>query len=169
MENEKVKAKVRLAVDKFRQKDKALIQVDANERSISHKIALYLQEQFEADGWHVDCEYNRYGADDKKDAVLFEELGAWLHCQVPITDEDATSIFPDIIVHRRKTPDNLLVVEIKKSTTASNSNLDIQKLEALTTKQYKYKYQLGLHLIISMDLYDNFTDSYTWYEDGKPT
>ena len=33
-----------------------------------------------------------------KDAVLFEELGAWLHCQVPITDEDATSIFPDIIV-----------------------------------------------------------------------
>lgn len=169
MENEKIKAKVRLAVDKFRQKDKALIQVDANERSISHKIAQYLQEQFEGDGWHVDCEYNRYGGGDKKDAILFEELGAWLHTEVPITDEDATSIYPDIIVHRRQTSHNLLVVEVKKSTTTSRSKLDIQKLEALTTKRYKYKYQLGLHLIISMDLYGNFEDSYTWYEDGKPT
>ena len=167
MKNDDIKVRVKSAVDRFRQKDKALIQVDANERSLSHKLAMYLQEQFESDGWDVDCEYNRFGGGDKKTAILFDELGEWLRCDVPITDEEAKTIFPDIIVHHRRKSDNLLAIEVKKSTTANDGRLDIQKLEALTCQRYKYKYQLGLHLIISMDLYGNLDDKYYWYEDGE--
>ena len=66
MINDDIKAKVKTAVSKFKQKDKALIRVNANERSLSHKLAMYLQEQFEKDGWDVDCEYNRFGAETKR-------------------------------------------------------------------------------------------------------
>lgn len=37
--------------------DAYLFEADANERSISHRLALYLEEEFP--GWNVDCEYNR--------------------------------------------------------------------------------------------------------------
>src|ERR671919_217063 len=43
--------------------DAALFQVDANERSITHRLALHMTPRFPK--WHVDCEYNRDGFDPK--------------------------------------------------------------------------------------------------------
>jgi hypothetical protein len=155
--------KVQVSLRKFWAKDIALIQVNANERSISHKLAQYLEEQFK--GWDVDCEYNRYGDDEKK--VLNEELfGHWKSFPVRVNDEDAKSIFPDIIVHHRRTSDNLLVVEVKKSTTDWNSELDVQKLMALTRQKYKYGYKFGLRLVISMNG-DATANNLEWYTDGQ--
>ncbi|HQK46046.1 MAG TPA: hypothetical protein PLP52_03750, partial [Syntrophorhabdaceae bacterium] len=37
--------------------DHELIDKNANERSITHKLAEHLQKEFPY--WHVDCEYNR--------------------------------------------------------------------------------------------------------------
>ena len=67
-----------------------LLQLNANERSITHKLAEYLQREFS--DWNVDCEYNRLGAAIKR-LPAPEAIGS--------DDEDGRTIFPDIIVHRR--------------------------------------------------------------------
>lgn len=44
--------------------DAHLLIVDANERSLTHRLAMYLQAEFP--DYHVDCEYNRNGMNAKK-------------------------------------------------------------------------------------------------------
>ena len=165
MNIDEVKARVIAAVGKFRKNDIALIMVDAHERSMSHKLAQYVQEQF--NGWDVDCEYNRHGSEPKE--IL--ENGSWrrwANAYTLLGDEKAKTIYPDIVVHRRLSDeDNLLVVEVKKSTTVSESKLDIDKLEALTSKNYEYRYHFGVQIVIAIDWHGNLADKYNWYEDGE--
>jgi hypothetical protein len=87
-------------------RDVYLLAVDANERSISHRFAMYLQAQFER--FDVDCEYNRDGVEPKK----LGHLGLLPDSE----DVEAQTVFPDIIVHIRGTNRNYLGVEMKKST-----------------------------------------------------
>ena len=47
--------------------DRALLELDANERSLTHKLAEYLQGEFP--DWDVDCEYNRDGDTPKRLSV----------------------------------------------------------------------------------------------------
>src|SRR5271165_7265202 len=47
------------AVRQLFEPDAYLLQVDANERSITHRLALYLTPHFP--DWDIDCEYNRCG------------------------------------------------------------------------------------------------------------
>ena len=54
---EDVKRRVIAAICALYRHDRELLDVDANERSITHKLAEHLQRKFP--GWHVDCEYNR--------------------------------------------------------------------------------------------------------------
>lgn len=84
------------ALAKLLERDAYLLRVDANERSIAHRLALYVEEQF--DGWDVDCEYNRDGHEPKEIAFGAEGDG-----------EHGSRVFPDVIVHRRGSGDNLLV------------------------------------------------------------
>lgn len=93
------------ALDQLYEQDGELLQRDVNERSVSHKLAEYHQQRFIR--WNVDCEYNRDGYDKK-------QLPAQKVCS---NDIEATTVFPDIVVHRRgleKEKHNLLVVEMKK-------------------------------------------------------
>jgi hypothetical protein len=106
--------------------DAHLLEADANERSISHRFAMYLQGGLP--GWHVDCEYNRDGEVPKRVRLLGPSPSA--------ADTDATTVFPDVIAHRRNTKDNYLVVEIKKSTSSVSEELDYMKLRG-------YKEDLG--------------------------
>lgn len=55
-------------------------------------------------------------------------------------DTNATTVYPDIIVHRRGTSDNHLVIEIKKQT-GGPSERDLQKLRALRS-QLGYRFAL---------------------------
>ncbi len=120
MTEEKVKSAVNAALAELLKHDSYLLEKDVNERSISHRLAGYLQSQFS--GWHVDCEYNR-NHDDVKRLQL-----APRHA----TDQDveAVTVFPDIIVHQRSTDKNLLVIEIKKTTSREKRDYDIKKLMA---------------------------------------
>ena len=43
--------------------DRDLLSIDANERSITFRFAMYLQRHFP--DWTVDCEYNRDGAEPR--------------------------------------------------------------------------------------------------------
>lgn len=119
VEPSEIQKKVKNAIDKLFDKDFYLLKANANERSISHKLAIYIQEEFEEfDIFDVDCEYNRDKLHDPK------KLLNWRHrCikDLKPDDEDAKTVFPDIIVHQRnENINNLLVVEIKKSCNYNN-------------------------------------------------
>ncbi len=112
--------------------DVYLFEADANERSISHRLALYLEEEFP--GWNVDCEYNRNGHEPKRLQLNPEEIQS--------DDEQGTTVYPDIIVHRRGQSENHLVIEIKKRNGGSCNN-DLRKLRALR-KELGYTFALFL-------------------------
>ena len=106
--------------------DHDLLGIDANERSITFRFAKYLQQHFPV--WTVDCEYNRDGIEPKR-------LGH-LELYSDSEDDEAKTVFPDVIVHRRGTRSNHLVLEFKKSTSRVDRQVDLRKL-------WGYKQQLG--------------------------
>jgi hypothetical protein len=116
-------------------RDSYLLQVDANERSITYLMARYLASELPQ--FHVDCEYNRDGIDPKKLRYFA------LHPDEE--DTFARTVFPDIIVHRRGTKDNYLVVEVKKTTNPDSREIDFDKLAGYKA-QLGYKYALFLEL-----------------------
>jgi hypothetical protein len=124
-------------VDLYRD-DHDLFHVDANERSISHKLAEHLQKRFPC--WHVDCEYNRRGQ-ERKQLQLTPELQPET---VTSDDTEAKTVYPDIIVHWRNTNNNLLVIEIKK-TNGSSEEKDRQKLKAFVESDL-FLYHFGIFL-----------------------
>lgn len=100
-----------------------LFTVDANERSITHWLAVILARLLP--GFDVDCEYNRSGDVPKRLRTGYD-LG------VKADDTDAQNVYPDIIVHRRGTDLNFLAIEAKKTTRASMVLDDIDKLRGYT-------------------------------------
>jgi hypothetical protein len=129
---------VEKAINRLISNDKDLLQNDVNERSITHRFACYLQELFHDHGWNVDCEYNKNHDQTKK-------LMGYRRKTVAINDTQGTSVFPDIIVHRRMRDNNLLVIEVKKSTNNEPDKLDLEKLSAFK-QELKYTYALFLRL-----------------------
>ncbi|MEX0781879.1 MAG: hypothetical protein WD557_04455 [Dehalococcoidia bacterium] len=143
------------AWDEFCARDAVLLRVGANERSTTHRLAMYLEPHFP--GWHVDCEYNRLDANPK-------ELPRCPKDPVPPTDLDARTVYPDIIVHKRRTQENLLVIEVKKAT-GGDEDADHCKLRHFTDPTGAYRYAWGLHLILPKK--PDGTLSPTWFKDGK--
>jgi len=125
------------AISRLYRDDPELLEVDANERSITHKLAEYLQLEFP--GWNVDCEYNRLGDENERKRLVIKDIE-----RPTVEDTEAKTVFPDIIVHHRKKPENLLVMEVKKGKGEADTK-DIVKLRAFT-KVPKYRYHYGLFL-----------------------
>lgn len=132
MKDEDIVESVKTVIHRLYKNDRYLIENDVNERAITHKIAEYLQAEF--NDWHVDCEYNRDGNDVKK--LIYK-------------DGNGHKINPDVIVHKRGKKENLLVLEIKCEWNREDREGDKNKLKALTGKQYAY--QLGIHLEITKE------------------
>jgi len=126
---EVIERDLKKALDILLAKDAHILRADANERSISHRLAAYLEPYF--DGWNVDCEYNR-NHDDPKTLEIPRR-------NVPNDDTQARTVFPDIIVHKRDTDENLLVIEMKKTTSQETDKFDLHKLDAFK-KQLGYKF-----------------------------
>lgn len=119
---EEVARRLQDALDRFILEDRWLLENAVSERAVSHRLAVHLEAAFR--GWHVDCEYNRIGAaikalDPPPDAIAWD-------------DDEAKTVFPDIIVHQRgEAGPNVLVVEMKKAG-AARANFDRDKLRAFT-------------------------------------
>ena len=96
---------------------------------MTHKYAEALQSVFRS--WHVDCEYNRVGMVPKT---------------IDLPERADKTVFPDIIVHRRGSPDsNLLIVEGKPSDALQRDiDFDRRKLDAYITGGLGYRYALFL-------------------------
>jgi hypothetical protein len=107
--------------------DRLLFTHNANERSICFRLAYHLQ--FEFPDFDVDCEYNRNHLEENfRKAIDAYTLGK-LTGGPEITDSDAITVFPDIIIHRRNTAENLLVIEAKKSNSRIKADeYDLHKL-----------------------------------------
>lgn len=154
-----VKRRVIEAVCTLYRCDRELLDVDVNERSITHKLAEYLQSEFTC--WHVDCEYNRLGGEVKRLRLEFTYSDP--------ADIEAITVFPDIIVHRRRTNYNLLVIEVKKAAGRGDTR-DVEKLKAFTqVTEYKYKYGLFLKIgpidNLELKLYENGSERCDWSSD----
>jgi hypothetical protein len=153
LSQENIEQRVRRAIEQLVLYDAKLLRIDCNERSITHRLAMYLQGEFE--GWNVDCEYNRdHHAPDhvKRLTPLLESISS--------DNADAKTVFPDIIVHHRETSDNLLVIEVKKSRNMEPDTRDKQKLKAFK-KELHYCYALFLRLNTGSD----FQESQTPYRE----
>ena len=122
----------------FLNSDQTLLEIDANERSLTHKFAEYLQPIFTS--WNVDCEYNRNNGNSKRLHVLAPGC-------VSTDDTDANTVYPDIIVHRRASTDNLLVIEAKKA--GRDKSFDRLKLQAFLDRDgFGYIYAASLEFIV---------------------
>ncbi len=139
---EEIEKKIITSLDKLRNHDQYLLTIDAHERSIAHKLAIYLQEEFpELD---VDSEYNRRGNITKTIRVPKDNKN-WKSLETK-------SVFPDIIIHERGPKGrNILVIEIKKSTNPDLGDADKAKLQAFGKEPYNYKFGLFLRIGIEED------------------
>lgn len=140
---DEVHKRIDQAIAQLLENDYYLLQIDANERAISHRLGMYLQLLFT--DWHVDCEYNR-NLDQPKRLEQYEEFFDEKQRVWSIAEKDPITVFPDIIIHERRTSNNLLVVEMKKTTSRVSSDFDYMKLREFKN-QYGYPYALFLILI----------------------
>lgn len=147
LSDEDINKRVKLAIDLLIVRDSYLLEKKASERSISHKLAEYLQTLFSC--WNVDCEYN-LNIDEVKILDRISECG----------DRTTDRVSPDIIIHIRGTKKNLLVIEMKKKNL--DPKCDLKKLEYFTDQKEKYRYRLGLFLKL-----ENSTLHEEWFKDGK--
>lgn len=135
-----VKKRAIAAIVNLYRHDRELLEINASERSITHRLAMYLQSEFAE--WHVDCEYNRRGLDVKRISLAYDSLRP--------DDLEAKTVFPDIVIHRRLTDKNLIVIEVKKKEHSNNIRHDEEKLRFfITSREYKYEY--GLFLVLAPD------------------
>ena len=92
----------------FLARDIELLAFRVHERTVAHRIAVYLENEFP--NWHVDCEYNRQGVGgDPKDAWIGQRR------------------FPDVIVHRRGLENNFLVIEAKPEWASRGARISIER------------------------------------------
>ena len=131
-----IEEKVASAVSDLFETDFCLFEVDANERSITHRFACHLDKRFES--WDVDCEYNRDGDGPKRMQHRND--------RVPPDDAPGGLVLPDIIVHRRGSSDNLLVIEVKKSTSQVSLEADLEKLCGFK-QQLGYRFGLFIRFV----------------------
>lgn len=127
---EQVRDSVNHAISHLRN-EPLLFSNHANERSITHRLAVHMEKFFE--GWNIDCEYNRIEDDMNEYKRLFIPRSGNGH--VSVFDPEGSRVFPDIVVHHRGDngpDDNLLVIEVKIEWGNRSAKHDLLKLKAFT-------------------------------------
>jgi hypothetical protein len=126
---------IKEALAKVEALDFGLLEDRTGERSIAHRIAVYLEKLFRE--WHVDCEFNRQG-----------DVGGRTTKRVSANEtlpesregQGSVDVTPDIIVHLRRTRRNLLAIEVKPSHSTELPK-DREKLRRyLTESHLKYSF-----------------------------
>ena len=129
--------KVVSALHEFYARETFLLDKDAGERALTHRLAVQFEKQFQ--GWEIDCEYDRLG-----DRTLRLPRGSI----VSTDDHLAKSVYPDFVVHQRAIPNNLLAVEVRKSVNHQPLEHDQHKLQALTDPHLWFAYWIGVLLTL---------------------
>jgi hypothetical protein len=154
MDRQQINTILTLAIEQLLASDLVLLALQVNERSITHHLARYLLDEIvKVDAeLNVDVEYNRHHDDVKR---LDLPRGS-----IETDDTEATTVFPDVIVHRRNTDDtNILVLEIKKS--GRRIDFDRRKLLAFRNQ---LGYQHAAHVILGIDRWGNAISNVIWID-----
>lgn len=148
--------------EKFLKEEKEIIGIDINERTLSARLMFHLQTLLLEDelyrekykSYSVDCEYNRMNKDMKK---IIQE------------DNVVNLIYPDIILHRRNSNNNLMAIEMKKICSNDNEakNKDRIKLKALTKNNKKINFHYTLGVYFEVDTTGNNNHIIEFFVDGK--
>jgi hypothetical protein len=127
-----------VALEAFYAREAFLLERDFGERALTHRLAVHIERQFE--GWDVDCDYNRLG-----------ERTLRLPKATIVSTDDALgkSVFPDIVVHQREIPNNLLAIEVRKAANHQPKEHDQHKLKALTDPHLWFAYWIGVLLTLA--------------------
>ena len=129
--------KVVTALSEFYAHETFLLEKDVGERALTHRLAVHLEHQFA--GWQVDCDYDRLG----------ERTLRLPHGTIVSTDDHlAKSIYPDIVVHQREIPNNLLAIEVRKASNHQPPEHDQHKLRGLTDPHLWFAYRIGVLLTL---------------------
>ena len=129
--------KVVTALAEFYARETFLLEHDLGERTLTHRLAVHLEKPFE--GWEVDCDYDRLG----------ERTLRLPHGTIISTDDHlAKSIYPDIVVHQREIPNNLVAIEVRKASNHQPPEHDQHKLRALTDPHLWFAYWIGVYLVL---------------------
>jgi hypothetical protein len=117
--------------------ESVLFERDLGERALTHRLAVHVERQFP--GWDVDCDYDRLG----------ERTLRMPHGTIVSTDDHlAKSVYPDLVVHQRTIPNNLLAIEVRKAINHQPVEHDQRKLMALTDPRLWFAYAIGLLLTL---------------------
>lgn len=144
---EEIRDGVVMALRRFYLNDLYLLQEGVHERSMTFRLGMYLQQIFS--GWYVDCEYNRNTSEPNHIKSI-----PW------------QNVYPDVIIHRRGTNNNLLAIEAKPPHASGD---DIKEAKDKIVEYVGYKplrYRFGLFI----EFKDNFECTCTdlrWYRRGK--
>ena len=130
--------KVVTALREFYAHETYLLEKDLGERTLTHRLAVHVEKQFP--GWQVDCNYDRLG-----DRTLRLPHGTI----VSTDDHLGKSIYPDIVVHQREIPNNLLALEVRKDSNHQPVEHDQHKLQALTDPHLWFAYRIGVLLTLA--------------------
>jgi hypothetical protein len=126
-----VEPRISSALEQVIAYDFQLLEDRAGERSVAHRLAVYLEREFP--GWHVDCEFNRQGeTGDRGPKCVSPSLP---HLPESRAGQGTADVTPDIIVHQRRSPRNLLAVEVKPSDSADLAR-DREKLRRYLTEPH---------------------------------
>jgi len=125
------------AVREFYAREVHLFEKDLGERTLTHRLAVQIEKHFP--GWDVDCDYDRLG----------ERTLRLPHGSIISTDDHlAKSVYPDIVVHQREIPNNLLAIEVRKASNHQPIEHDQHKLQALTDPHLWFAYRIGVMLTL---------------------
>ena len=125
------------ALQEFYARESFLLEKDLGERTLTHRLAVHVEKEFP--GWEVDCDYDRLG-----DRTLRLPHGTI----VSTDDHLGKSVYPDIVVHQRAIPNNLLAVEVRKSGNHQPVEHDQHKLRALTDPHLWFAYWIGVFVTL---------------------
>jgi hypothetical protein len=130
--------KVIAGLREFYARETFLLEKDFGELALTHRLAVCLERQFA--GWQVDCDYDRLG-----ERTMKLPRGSIISTD----DHFAKSIYPDVVVHHREMPNNLLAIEVRKASNHQPLEHDRHKLRALTDPHIWFAYWIGVLLVLA--------------------
>ena len=173
MKFKEIKLKLIECVEQVIKDDAYLLRHDISERAISHRLAMYLTPKFTE--FDVDCEYNgNIDSDNGRKCIYIlnvraKELGL---LDIKGGDHETTyrGVYPDIIVHKRGkngAENNLLIIEIKKSSSQVNGEWDAEKLSRFTSSEHKNGFDYRFGAFVKLDVGERTGFTVEWYQDGQ--
>ena len=157
--------------EKFLKDEKEIIRIDINERTLSARLMFHLQtilledelyrEKYKT--YSVDCEYNRINEYKMKTLKRYENF------EIDDNLDKIRKIYPDIIFHKRKEEDNLIVIEMKKSTSNNNDckEKDRERLKIMTNLNDPNNFNYTLGVYFEVDTTGNNNHIIEFFVDGK--